>query len=178
MVTSVKLKYVQQPVGKHAGTTTIIRPSKRIVYDTREAVVTFLSENVDTCVDEFLEEWAKVSKIVVLAREVAQMSKQKSWAGVQLISFDLQTVEFAYAKVCLSHFPRRLCCELMSSNRTTRSRLNVPTNFYRQVLLHMILAFPEFVGVWDGHWQLKAYLARMAWMMKIYSILMKMQSPF
>lgn len=95
----VKLKYVQQPVGKRAGTSTVIRPSKRIIYDTHEAIVSFLSENVDTCVDEFLEEWAKVSKMVVIAREVAQMPKRKAWQDVQLLSFDLQTVEFAYAKV-------------------------------------------------------------------------------
>lgn len=68
MVTCVKLKYVQQPVGKRAGGN-IIRPSKRIIYDTTEAVVSFLSEDVDTCVDEFLDEWARVSKMVVIARE-------------------------------------------------------------------------------------------------------------
>ena len=68
VVTCVKLKYVQQPVGKRAGGS-IIRPSKRIIYDAREAVVTFPSEDVDKCVDEFLEEWAKVSKMVVIARE-------------------------------------------------------------------------------------------------------------
>ncbi|TDL22587.1 MED14-domain-containing protein [Rickenella mellea] len=100
VVTCVKLKYVQQPVGKRAGARgagSVIRPSKRIIYDTREAVVSFLSENVDTCVDEFLEEWARVSKMVVIAREVAQMSKRKGWDDVRLLSFDLQTVEFAYA---------------------------------------------------------------------------------
>ncbi len=64
----MKLKYVQQPVGKRAGGA-VIRPSKRIIYDAKEAVVTFLSEDVDKCVDEFLEEWARVSKMVVIARE-------------------------------------------------------------------------------------------------------------
>jgi mediator of RNA polymerase II transcription subunit 14 len=71
VATCVKLKYVQQPLGKTAGTSAVIRPSKRIIYDTKEAVVTFLSENVNTCVDEFLEEWARVSKMVVIAREGA-----------------------------------------------------------------------------------------------------------
>jgi len=99
VVTCVKLKYVQQPVGKKASGRTIIRPSKSIIYDTKEAIVYFLSDNVDKCVDEFLEEWAKVSKMVVIAREVAQMAKQKQWNGVRLLSFDLQTVEFAYSKV-------------------------------------------------------------------------------
>ena len=70
VVTCVKLKYVQPPVGKTAGTgSTVIRPSKSVIYDTREAIVSFLSEDVNTCVDEFLDEWARVSTIVVIARE-------------------------------------------------------------------------------------------------------------
>ncbi|CDO75529.1 hypothetical protein BN946_scf184871.g10 [Trametes cinnabarina] len=97
VVTCVKLKYVQQPIGKRASGTTVIRPSKRIIYDTREAIVSFLSDDVDKCVDEFLEEWARVSKMVVIAREIAQMSTKYSWTDVRLLSFDLQTVEFAYA---------------------------------------------------------------------------------
>ncbi|TFK44507.1 mediator complex subunit MED14-domain-containing protein [Crucibulum laeve] len=98
VVTCVKLKYVQQPMGKTASSSAVIRPSKRIIYDTTEAIVSFLSENVDTCVGEFLEEWARVSKMVVIAREVSQMSKK--WPDVRLISFDLQTVEFVYASNC------------------------------------------------------------------------------
>lgn len=39
------------------------------MYDATEAVVSFLSEDVEKCVDEFLEEWGKVSKMVVIARE-------------------------------------------------------------------------------------------------------------
>jgi len=70
VVTCVKLKYVQQPVGRRAGVGKgVIRPSKHIVYDANEAIVCFLAEEVEGCVDEFLEEWAKVSKIVVIARE-------------------------------------------------------------------------------------------------------------
>lgn len=109
-------------MGKTAGTSSVIRPSKRIIYDTTEAVVSFLSENVNTCVDEFLEEWARVSKMVVIAREsllwnhppssrdsdpfpllVAKMTKEKQWNDVRLLSFDLQTVEFAYSQVCRYH---------------------------------------------------------------------------
>jgi mediator of RNA polymerase II transcription subunit 14 len=60
-------------MGKTAGTSSVIRPSKRIIYDTTEAVVSFVSENVNTCVDEFLEEWARVSKMVVIAREGANL---------------------------------------------------------------------------------------------------------
>ncbi|KAF8121717.1 hypothetical protein EV363DRAFT_879758 [Boletus edulis] len=35
--------------------------------------------------------------MVVIAREVAQMAKIKKWRDVRLLSFDLQTVEFAYS---------------------------------------------------------------------------------
>ncbi|KAI0068848.1 MED14-domain-containing protein [Artomyces pyxidatus] len=98
VVTCVKLKNVQQPVGRRAGAGKgVIRPSKRIVYDANEAVVCFLSEEVEGCVQEFVTEWASVSKIVVIAREVARMAKEKRWQDVRLLSFDLQTVEFAYA---------------------------------------------------------------------------------
>jgi mediator of RNA polymerase II transcription subunit 14 len=70
VVTSVKLKYVQPPLGKRAQSgAAVVRMSRRIVYDADQAVVSFLSEDVDSCVDEFLEEWAKVSKMVVIARE-------------------------------------------------------------------------------------------------------------
>jgi len=47
----------------------IMRPSESIVYDTQEAVVSFVSDNVGTCVEEFLDQWAKVSRMVVVARE-------------------------------------------------------------------------------------------------------------
>jgi len=69
VVTCVKLKYVQQPMGKSGMGGAVLRPSKRIIYDTKEAIVSFLSEDVNSCVDEFLEEWARVSKMVVIARE-------------------------------------------------------------------------------------------------------------
>jgi len=34
---------------------------------------------------------------------VARMAKVRSWHDVSLLSFDLQTVEFAYAAVCSFH---------------------------------------------------------------------------
>ncbi|KAI0745059.1 MED14-domain-containing protein [Earliella scabrosa] len=116
VVTCVKLKYVQQPIGKRASGSTVIRPSKRIIYDTREAIVSFLSDNVDKCVDEFLEEWARVSKMVVIAREVAQMSSKYLWTDVRLISFDLQTVEFAYAA---DYSVSLTCTDELSTNRSS-----------------------------------------------------------
>ena len=39
------------------------------MFDSTTSVVRFLSDNVDNCVQEFMDEWAKVSKVVIIARE-------------------------------------------------------------------------------------------------------------
>ena len=39
---------------------------------------------------------------------VARMAKVRNWHDVRLLSFDLQTVEFAYASVRTSNFLRYL----------------------------------------------------------------------
>ncbi|KAN0107393.1 Mediator complex subunit MED14 domain containing protein [Russula decolorans] len=100
VVTCVKLRHVQQLVGRRIATASsqgVLRPSRRIVYDAHEALVCFLSDEVEGCMDEFKEEWESVSKIVVIAREVVNMAKEMQWEDVRLLSFDLQTVEFTYA---------------------------------------------------------------------------------
>jgi mediator of RNA polymerase II transcription subunit 14 len=81
VVTCVRLKYVQQPVGRRAGAGTgVIRPSQRIVYDANEAIVSFLSDKVEGCVDMFVKEWNSVSKIVAIAREGTCLLTQL-WCG-------------------------------------------------------------------------------------------------
>jgi len=66
---------VQQLVGRRIATTSesssqgVLRPSRPIVYDTHEALVFFLLDEVDVCMDEFKKVWESVSKIVVIARE-------------------------------------------------------------------------------------------------------------
>lgn len=74
--TSVMLKYVQPPLrrsedgGGGAGEgKTIMRPSEKIVYDTATGVISFWSGEVTECVGEFLTEWERVSKVVVIARQ-------------------------------------------------------------------------------------------------------------
>jgi mediator of RNA polymerase II transcription subunit 14 len=39
------------------------------MYDTHEALVCFLSNEVDGCMEEFKEKWESVSKIVVIVCE-------------------------------------------------------------------------------------------------------------
>ena len=74
--TSVMLKYVQPPLrrSEEGGTgsgegKTIMRPSEKIVYDTTTGVISFWSGEVTECVGEFLAEWERVSKVVVIARQ-------------------------------------------------------------------------------------------------------------
>jgi len=72
VVTCVKLRHVQQLVGRRTATASsqgVLRPSRRIVYDAHEALVCFPSDEVEGCMGEFKEEWESVSKIVVIARE-------------------------------------------------------------------------------------------------------------
>ncbi|KAH9170124.1 MED14-domain-containing protein [Lactarius sanguifluus] len=82
-----------QLVGRRIATAStsrgVLRPSRRIVYDAHEAVVCFLSDEVDGCMDEFKEEWKSVSKIVVIAREVVNMAKAKhfSWVASYCLQF-------------------------------------------------------------------------------------------
>jgi hypothetical protein len=40
-------------------------------------------------------------KHLLICRAVARMAKVRNWHDVRLLSFDLQTVEFAYASVAL-----------------------------------------------------------------------------
>ena len=44
--------------------------------------------------------------LLSVLRIVARMAKVRSWHDVRLLSFDLQTVEFAYAAVCSSRIFR------------------------------------------------------------------------
>ena len=68
----VKWRHMQKLVGRRVATSLspcgVLQTSGFIVYDVYEAVVCFLSDEVDECMDEFREVWENVSKIVVIAR--------------------------------------------------------------------------------------------------------------
>lgn len=75
--TKVRLKYVQpldaarqkSQIVDDTGKRDLIKVSENITYDARTSVVTFLSRRVEECVDEFLKEWERVSRVVVIARQ-------------------------------------------------------------------------------------------------------------
>jgi len=92
--TSVQLKYVQplddggssragaSSRGRNGRDGAMITPSENISYDPQTSVITFLSRKVEHCVDEFLTEWARVSKVVVIARQgELVLSLSLSWCG-------------------------------------------------------------------------------------------------
>jgi len=61
----------------------VLRPSRRIMYDAHEALVCFLSDEVEGCMDEFKEGWESVSKIVVIAHEGMSASHSSAYASAK-----------------------------------------------------------------------------------------------
>ncbi|KAG8962614.1 mediator complex subunit [Tulasnella sp. 419] len=79
----------------------VTRPSKNITYDPATSIVSFVSYNVETCVTEFLEEWDRIRRVVSLVRELGKVKRKMGWHDVQILRFDLQTVELAYHSNCV-----------------------------------------------------------------------------
>ncbi|KAG8988548.1 mediator complex subunit [Tulasnella sp. JGI-2019a] len=105
VVTSVRLRDVE-PVSEGKSSTQpstagmqVIHPSRRITYDPASSIISFISDSVDTCVDEFLEEWEKIQKVANLVREVRRTQLKRGWDDIRILSFDLQRVVFAYHSV-------------------------------------------------------------------------------
>ena len=70
MMMCVKLKYVQWPLGKRLAQISFNHPRGLYTICTTGAVVSVLYEDVDTCVNEFLERMGtSLQKLVVIARE-------------------------------------------------------------------------------------------------------------
>jgi hypothetical protein len=71
----VKLQHMQQLVGQCIAMTMktplqgVLRPSKRLMYNAHDALVWFLSDEVDRCMEKFKEEWESMLKIGVITRE-------------------------------------------------------------------------------------------------------------
>jgi mediator of RNA polymerase II transcription subunit 14 len=97
-VTTVKLKY-SQPVSGPV-TTAAAKTSRNVTYDPATSLVSFRSTNPETCVTEFLEQWDRVERVLEIAREIGSMKYEKGWEDVQLLSFDLEQIVFAYHTVC------------------------------------------------------------------------------
>ncbi|KAF8343097.1 mediator complex subunit MED14-domain-containing protein [Cantharellus anzutake] len=73
-----------------------LSPGSLVSYDPRSSVLSFVSGEADNAIDEFLSEWDRVEKTLAIARHVAEMSRQKEYEDVQLLSFNLLAIEFTY----------------------------------------------------------------------------------
>ncbi|KAG8864594.1 mediator complex subunit [Tulasnella sp. 330] len=106
VVTSVRLRDVQ-PVSQGSPPSSqpntplakVLHPSRRVTFDPMSSIISFISDNVETCVDEFLEEWEKIQKVASLVPEVRQTQLKRRWDDIRIISFDLQRVVFTYHSV-------------------------------------------------------------------------------
>lgn len=47
----------------------VLHPSRRVTFDPASSIISFISDRVETCVDEFLEEWEKIQKVASLVPE-------------------------------------------------------------------------------------------------------------
>jgi len=73
-----------------------LSPDSLVSYDPKSSVLSFVSGEADNAIDEFLSEWDRVEKTLAIARHVAEMSRQKEYEDVQLLSFNLLAIEFTY----------------------------------------------------------------------------------
>ncbi|KAL7409275.1 mediator complex subunit MED14-domain-containing protein [Mrakia frigida] len=92
VVTSIKLR--QQPTLSLAGRKQeMSSPSRNVLIDTSTSVVSFVTENIEGCVDALTEEFSRVGKLAVIASEINR-SKDPN---LKMTYFDLQTATFVYA---------------------------------------------------------------------------------
>ncbi|KIO18827.1 hypothetical protein M407DRAFT_11687 [Tulasnella calospora MUT 4182] len=71
-------------------------PARNITYNPSTSIVTFTSFDINTCVDEFLQEWERVERVAGIAREVDQARSRRQWPDIRILRFNLQSVEFVY----------------------------------------------------------------------------------
>ncbi|OCF33140.1 hypothetical protein I316_05185 [Kwoniella heveanensis BCC8398] len=69
-----------------------------ISFDPSSSIVKFRAKDISRCVPVFLEQWERLSKVIVVAGEVNRLNKLAEFKDVQLLSFDLHTATLSYAK--------------------------------------------------------------------------------
>jgi len=68
-----------------------------IKFDPVTSTVRFRSPKIAGCVPDFLEQWERLSKVIVVAGEVNRLNKTEQFRDIRLISFDLCTATLQYA---------------------------------------------------------------------------------
>ncbi|WVQ93944.1 hypothetical protein IAU59_001022 [Kwoniella sp. CBS 9459] len=69
-----------------------------ISFDPASSIVKFRAKDISRCVPAFLEQWERLSKVIIVAGEVNRLNKLAEFKDVQMLSFDLHTATLSYAK--------------------------------------------------------------------------------
>ncbi|WVF66324.1 hypothetical protein IAT40_001064 [Kwoniella sp. CBS 6097] len=69
-----------------------------ISFDPSSSIVKFRAKDISRCVPAFLEQWERLSKVIVVAGEVNRLNKLAEFIDVRMLSFDLHTATLTYAK--------------------------------------------------------------------------------
>lgn len=101
-----------------------LRPNTQVLYHPLTSVVSFISANAETSIEEFAEEWDRVRRTLAVARHgtidllsigcfvgaltsgfmiVAGLNQKKGFKDVRLSYFDLSTVRLSYHPVNMNH---------------------------------------------------------------------------
>lgn len=67
-----------------------------IKYDAATSTVRFHAPNIAKCVPDFLEQWERLSKVIIVAGEVNRLNKMEAYRDVRMLSFDLCTATLQY----------------------------------------------------------------------------------
>lgn len=67
-----------------------------IKYDQATSTVRFHAPNIAKCVPDFLEQWERLSKVIIVAGEVNRLNKTEAYRDVRMLSFDLCTATLQY----------------------------------------------------------------------------------
>ncbi|KAL7420323.1 mediator complex subunit [Cryptotrichosporon argae] len=68
-----------------------------ISFDQATSTVRFHSDAIGRCVPDFLGQWERIGKVVVVAGEVNQLGKTEQFKDIRMLSFDLRTATLEYA---------------------------------------------------------------------------------
>nr|XP_018266491.1 uncharacterized protein I303_00466 [Kwoniella dejecticola CBS 10117]OBR88649.1 hypothetical protein I303_00466 [Kwoniella dejecticola CBS 10117] len=72
--------------------------SEDISFDPASSIVKFRAKDIERCVPAFLEQWERLSKVIVVAGEVNRLNKYAEFSDIKMLSFDLRTATLSYAK--------------------------------------------------------------------------------
>nr|XP_019014394.1 uncharacterized protein I206_00476 [Kwoniella pini CBS 10737]OCF53175.1 hypothetical protein I206_00476 [Kwoniella pini CBS 10737] len=97
--------------------------SEDISFDPTSSIVKFRAKEIERCVPAFLEQWERLSKVIVVAGEVNRLNKYAEFSDIKMLSFDLRTATLSYSsdyEASITYLP------VDDSYQVTLSRNNVP----------------------------------------------------